>query len=284
MPYSALYILNLGPLNTGLTLVARLYDTSGVQVGSDITIGFTEIQNGDYQWYYTSFPTAFRGHIRIYDNTDRYISSVSVNPEEYEYLDMPISSIPSSLSGVGSNEVTFYTIDSSAEIIGGATVEVRPSGSSELVGFTGSNSSTGKAVFNLDSGNYAVSTRKYGSAFWSNPNYITVSGDMTYNLTGTRMVIEQPASEDMVRLYTYMSDLGMNPKSGVKALIWPSGYADSDGEFIFTSVPVQVESNASGYIYCDVFPNVPVRVKVTSTKFDKYFITPSSGTINMADL
>jgi hypothetical protein len=99
MPYRITLGLPLGTSNIGLTLYARLFETDDVQVGADITEGFTELGQGGYSWDYASVPTGFRGWIRFYrDSDDEQVSSAVVTPEDVErilHLDADISSISS---------------------------------------------------------------------------------------------------------------------------------------------------------------------------------------------
>ena len=92
MAYSQNIGIVLGTSKTGLTLKAQLVDTSGANVGSSVTSGFTEIGLGNYSWYYTSFPDSFRGGIKVLNNGDSsLLAFVAVNPEDAENLDVKTS-------------------------------------------------------------------------------------------------------------------------------------------------------------------------------------------------
>lgn len=79
--YTVVMILKLD--DEALTLKARLVDTAET-AGAWITTGFTELQNAEYQLILT-VPDAFRGRLEIYTDADVYITSTSINPEEFEY-------------------------------------------------------------------------------------------------------------------------------------------------------------------------------------------------------
>ena len=85
----------LGTSKTGLQALLRmqLVDSDGSDLGSPIadnppTSIVTEIGDGNYLWHYISFPTNFRGGIKVYDNSDPgvVLSFVAVNPEDVEKI------------------------------------------------------------------------------------------------------------------------------------------------------------------------------------------------------
>jgi hypothetical protein len=71
--------INLYASQTGLTLKARLY-SGGVQVGADITTGFTESEPaGAYEFETNAIPDNFNGMIRYYDQDDNLVASEGFN-------------------------------------------------------------------------------------------------------------------------------------------------------------------------------------------------------------
>lgn len=94
MPYTLDIPIVLGSSQTGLTLKAQLVDSSGVNVGSEVTTGFTEIGGGAYLWHYTAFPDAHRGGVKFYTGTlpSGFKAFAAINPEEGENTDVKTSS------------------------------------------------------------------------------------------------------------------------------------------------------------------------------------------------
>jgi hypothetical protein len=69
-------------LTTGLTLSAQLVNTAGVNVGSAVTTGFSEVAaTGNYLWHYAAFPDNFRGGV-VFSAGGVFKAFVAVNPEE----------------------------------------------------------------------------------------------------------------------------------------------------------------------------------------------------------
>lgn len=96
MAYEATFSMSLGTSNTGIAdLRAQLIDDSGANVGSAISTGFVEIDNGFYQWNYTSIPDGHRGGVRFYSaaSSGVTLSFGSINPEELENTDSKTSQI-----------------------------------------------------------------------------------------------------------------------------------------------------------------------------------------------
>ena len=107
MAYSQNIGIVLGTSKTGLTLKAQLVDTSGANVGSSVTSGFTEIGLGNYSWYYTSFPDSFRGGIKIMLNSDSsLLAFVAINPEDAENLDVKTSKTKLDSTGLDAISIT----------------------------------------------------------------------------------------------------------------------------------------------------------------------------------
>lgn len=89
MVYTMTVGATLGASQTGLTLEAQLVNTSGANVGSAVTTGFSEpvAGSGSYLWNYASFPDGHRGGVifRI-SGGGAFKALVAINPEEAEYI------------------------------------------------------------------------------------------------------------------------------------------------------------------------------------------------------
>jgi hypothetical protein len=80
---------------TGLTLKAQLVNSSGVNVGSEITTGFTEIGGGIYLAHLTAIPDSHRGGVTFYVGSlpSGLKAFAAINPEEAENSDVKTSSV-----------------------------------------------------------------------------------------------------------------------------------------------------------------------------------------------
>jgi hypothetical protein len=76
-------VIPLAANQTGLTLSAQLFTTSGSASGSAITSGFAELGNGFYLWTGMSFPSQFRGAATIL-SAGAIVAALAINPEEAE--------------------------------------------------------------------------------------------------------------------------------------------------------------------------------------------------------
>lgn len=94
MSYTMTISLALGAKRTSLSLGSQLFDTSGSNIGSEVTAGFVEIGQGNYIWTYDGFPDNFRGGVKFYNLAEpsRVLASTAINPEDAEYLDVKVSS------------------------------------------------------------------------------------------------------------------------------------------------------------------------------------------------
>lgn len=95
MTYTLDFSLALGGSKDGLTMAAQLVDTTGGDVGGEVTSGFTEIGEGFYLWHYAAIPDAHRGGVKFYEDgeTGTILALSAVNPEEAELLDASIQTI-----------------------------------------------------------------------------------------------------------------------------------------------------------------------------------------------
>jgi len=96
MAYTLDFSINLGAAGAGLTdLRAQLVNTSGANVGSAVSTGFTEIgtASGFYLWHYTAMPDAHRGGVKFYSNaaSSVVLAFMAINPEEAEYIISPVT-------------------------------------------------------------------------------------------------------------------------------------------------------------------------------------------------
>lgn len=87
MSYTISIALVLGTSQTGLTLIAQLFGTDGVDYGSSISTGFVEIGRGNYLWT-NSFEDGFRGGAKIYTVGDpsNILTVLAINPEELQQV------------------------------------------------------------------------------------------------------------------------------------------------------------------------------------------------------
>src|SRR5882724_9076878 len=92
MAYTLDYSIDLGAVNTGLTLTAQLVNTAGASVGGLISTGFTEIGVGNYLWHYAAFPDGHRGGV-IFKSGATIKAFTAINPEEAENVDIKVSAV-----------------------------------------------------------------------------------------------------------------------------------------------------------------------------------------------
>jgi len=75
----------------GLTLSAQLVNSTGVNVGSEVTTGFTDFGLGYYLWHYAAFPDGHRGAVKF--SAGGVLKAIAaINPEEAENTDAKTSS------------------------------------------------------------------------------------------------------------------------------------------------------------------------------------------------
>ena len=85
MSYTLTIGISLGATKAGLTLAARLIDTTGAPVGDELLTGFVEVGNGNYLWTYGNFPDGFRGAVKFYESGQTDILAIAaINPQEVE--------------------------------------------------------------------------------------------------------------------------------------------------------------------------------------------------------
>jgi len=97
MSYTQNVNIGLGTSKTGLTLVAQLVTSAGVNSGSAITGGFSEIGAGNYLWTYALFTDDFRGGVKFYESgvPGTVLAFTRINPEEIENTDIKTSEVKS---------------------------------------------------------------------------------------------------------------------------------------------------------------------------------------------
>lgn len=307
MSYSLEYIIKLGVANSGLSLRANLYDINDSLSISGISTNFSEIFQGDYKWYYTNFPDSFRGYAKITDSLGNYLTAVGINPEEAEYTNYKTSSISGlipTISGIdsylsnqhgnslwgssltGNYIVDIYTKDQSSNPIGETKVEIYPSGFSNLIGLSTSNTSTGKSTFNLNAGSYSIYSYNNLVATWDNPYYLTVSANTSVNLLGTSFVAPvAPSDPSLCRLYTWVQSLGLTPEENIELQVIPTDPQDRNETVAISTRIVKSKSNAAGYVFADVGSGLNVRVKIPKALVDLSFTVPTDrNNFNLAEL
>jgi len=106
--------IGLGTSKTGLTLVAQLVTSAGVNTGSSITSGFSEIGAGNYLWTYDNFEDDFRGGVKFYESgvPGTILAFTRINPQESENPDVKTSSIQTTIEN---NTIT--SVDSLKNIL-----------------------------------------------------------------------------------------------------------------------------------------------------------------------
>lgn len=270
MSYSDLISISLGSSQSGLSLNAQILDQAGLTLIGGISGTFTELGAGNYLWYYTGFPFV-PSVAKIYAVPNSGVfATVVLDPPGQEIL--------------GNNIVTFDIQDQFAQVVPSAKVEILPSGSSSVVELSYVNASTGSSTFNLDSGQYEVIVSSPGYASYNNPYWFNVQGNNTYVIQGNKFTMPLMPAQNFCTLYTWLSDLGLSPIAGSTMTVRPSGaesYAYTNTLF---KQPLTVTSDDTGYISINLAANVPIRCQLQDAKVDIYFMTPASGTINLASL
>lgn len=78
----SIFSLSLGKGKAGLTLNAQKTNSSGTDIDSPITTGFTEIGDGFYIWNY-ALEADFQGCVKFIDeDTDEVLAFTSINPNQ----------------------------------------------------------------------------------------------------------------------------------------------------------------------------------------------------------
>ena len=97
MAYTQNINIALGTSKTGLTLVAQLTTSAGVDTGDPITTGFSEIGAGNYLWTYALFTDDFRGGVKFYESgvPATTLAFTRLNPQEIENPDIKTSEVKS---------------------------------------------------------------------------------------------------------------------------------------------------------------------------------------------
>lgn len=209
-----------------------------------------------------------------------------------DYLDSDISSVPSgvwyyptrtltSTTVAGTHLVTITTEDEDSNIVGGATVEARTT-SGGLLWLGTTNASTGQIVLNLDDGDYYFYAYKHGSVVFSNPTAHSVSGTMAFTMTGSRISAPVPTGSGTCRVYAFVEDIELNPKTDIEMVVYPSGEA-VDG-FVYTQRPVRSLSDDTGYVYADIVAGLNYKVSIPKANVTRYFTAPASGSVDVATL
>jgi hypothetical protein len=87
MSYTVANTLDLGPVYTGVTLNAQLYDTSNSTVGSAITTGFYERTGAQGLYAFTlTVPDSHQGYCDVYVSgaSSLVLATIPINPAEVE--------------------------------------------------------------------------------------------------------------------------------------------------------------------------------------------------------
>ena len=92
--------IGLGTSMIGLTLVAQLVTSAGVDTGNPITTGFSEIGAGNYLWTYSRFSDEFRGGVKFYESgaSTTILAFTRINPQESENPDIKTSDVQTTIA------------------------------------------------------------------------------------------------------------------------------------------------------------------------------------------
>ncbi len=153
----------LGLANAGLTLYAKLINRDdGIQEGSNISSGFTELASGDYRFEYDSVPDGFYGYAKFYNSAG----------DVYLCQSEPIT--PPAETAVGPVYETINIVDELAAPIDGVDVKISTDAGGDNIIQSGYTDALGNVIFRLDVGSYYVHLQKAGINF-TNPQTLTVS-------------------------------------------------------------------------------------------------------------
>ena len=124
MPYTRTFIIPAATGDTNLTLEAVLYNTSGLQQSIQTTL-FWEYPNSAYYQWTGSIPDNFRGSVlwRVI-NSGRFINQSAINPEEIEYLNLPIAALNALSTGIkfSTDRLRFTATNEVISFVTGITV------------------------------------------------------------------------------------------------------------------------------------------------------------------
>lgn len=169
------------------------------------------------------------------------------------YLDAPVSTV-SSPSGDGAYPVTLVAVDSgSGGVVPGARLTIRNLDLTALLalGYTGVD---GSAAFNLDVGQYVVSSTAPGYLF-SAHDTVTVSGAGGDTLAGYRFDPGTPSPPGLCRVYGFIYAVGGQPIEGVTVEAKLIGGAVRHDEIIVSPYTVTATSDSLGYFFLDLIPS-----------------------------
>ncbi len=196
-----------GSSQTGLSVGYRLYNSSGVAVGSRITAGVIEIGHGYYSAV-VAMTDSFIGEVR-WDTGTGLFASEFINPGSDENLDLKISSLVGN-AGTGAFQVTVTVTDNSANLLQNARVRL----SEGINVYTALTNVSGVASFSLDAATYSLGISKAG--FQYTPTAITVTGAANFNAVMTAIVIPVPSDPTLCNVYGTFIDLEGNPLEGIE--------------------------------------------------------------------
>lgn len=291
MSFSNPLFFSISVAQSGLHMFSQLVDYTDTNVGSHITSNFYEVGNGDYLWYYSSFPYGFRGAVKFYDASNSgYLASVALNPES-DFLPDVINDQHGSGnynfngSFEGANLLTLSVIDQFNNPVGSARVDVRASGTTSTIDLGYTNSSTGETVLNLDSGAYSIIVSKPQYATFINPYWINLTGDTTETIQGNMFVLAPVPNMQTTRIYAYLDDVSLVPSGEVVATVKPSG-AVAFGDSTYLLRPgIGAQSDETGYVFFDLASSCgPLKLTCSLASLNIYFNVPASGTYSFSEL
>ena len=83
-----------------------------------------------------------------------------------------------------------------------------------------------------------------------------------------------------VTLFANILDLALNPIVNAEMTVAPSGLQKSETNAL-ASRSISAFSNASGVVSILTAPSIPVEVHIPQYSFEKFLITPASGSLNV---
>ncbi|MFH1688574.1 MAG: carboxypeptidase-like regulatory domain-containing protein [bacterium] len=168
-----------------------------------------------------------------------------------DYLDAEISGLS---AGSGSYAITLYAFDSSiAQVIPGVALAVRNLDQSALLASVYTDVS-GRAVVNLDAGDYVVIARAPGYAF-EGADTLVIAAAAVDTALGYQFDPGVPSIAGQCRVWGYLFDASGRPEDEVTVTAsLPSGTTTHGNQIIVPTV-LTTNSDTAGYFYLDLLPS-----------------------------
>ena len=246
MAYTTLNIVKTGI--PALILHSQLYNTDDSINGSVIT-NWEELQKGEYKVVY-SIPDDFVGYMKIYDSSDNYITSASIdNSIRPNNVSSPL---PAVISGIGSYVVT-ATVTDGTNPIQNAFVSMLQ-GTSLFVATT---NISGQATFSLNVGSYSVTATASGYSF--TPTTKIISGTTNFTIVMSTIVIT-PSIPPLTTAYGTIYDGIGNPVPNI-TLRYTLYEADGPGN-LYVGTYTEATSDINGLITVSIYQNATYEISL----------------------